>query len=494
MPFYKILDDAITVDDTTFTGATSATMQVIFNQAVSSGLPLQVRPGNYDFGNTQITGPIVVQGIPGTVNFRMTAGSEYILFMGAFTSAHFFGIDFDGQNAAFTANGTLIIQGLVNLQKASGTLISKASFERCTFRNSTLSGLSVNEVRTSVRNCIFSACQKKSIGVVSVDELTVSGSRFEDQDYAIHCSPGAVSNVDIDGNIIKRCRRNGIAFEPTGNVKINQNISVRNNKISKLLVADAWAVSRTDLASTGGEGNGILLLLSNNATVSGNDVSDCQFSAIRTNVSSQLTISSNLCRGSGETALYVEAALKFNNVDVPVGEYGAIVDGNLVYGGGAGISVVNFDQQGKFSTICGNVVRDISTRDITYTGVPGTYKTAGTGIYVEADATVSGNTVQNCYFGLALGTGTFTSDLAATGNIIRQTTLGIGVSGSSTKEILISGNLIAGYAVAGGAIKTFTFSQTTPLVISGAELAPANLASAVSGKINMIGNVKRQAI
>ena len=484
MPFYKILDDAIAVDDTTFTGATSATMQVIFNQAVTSGLPVQVRPGNYDFGNTSISGPIVVQGVPGTVNFRMTAGSEYILYMGAFTSAHFFGIDFDGQNVAFTANGTLIIQGLVNMQKASGTLISRASFERCTFRNSTLSGLSVNEVRTSVTNCVFSACQKKSIGVVSVDELTVSGSRFEDQDHAIHCSPGAALNVDIEGNIIKRCRRNGIAFEPSGTAKINQNISIRGNKINKLLASDTWAVSRTDLASTGGEGNGILLYLTTNAVVAGNDVADCQFSAIRTNVSSQLTISGNLCRGSGETALYVET------VGISVGELGAIVDGNLVYGGGAGISVVNFNTQGKFSTVSGNIVRDIATRDITHSG--GTYKTAGTGIYVEGDSAVTGNTIQNCYFGLALGTGTFTSDLIATGNVIRQTTLGIGVSGASTKEILISGNLIAGYS--SGAIKTFTYSETVPLIISGADLAPANLASLVSGKINMIGNVKRAVL
>jgi uncharacterized secreted repeat protein (TIGR03808 family) len=335
-----------------------------------------------------------------------------------------------------------------------------------------------------VRDCVFSACQKKSIGVVSVDELTVSGSRFEDQDYAIHCSPGAALNVNIDGNVIKRCRRNGIAFEPSGTAKINQNISVQGNKITKLLAADTWAVSRTDFASTGGEGNGILLYLSNNAVISGNDVSDCQFSAIRTNVSSQLTISNNVCRGSGETALYVET------VSISVGELGAIIDGNLVYGGGAGISVVNFNTQGKFSTVCGNIVRDIATRDITHSG--GTYKTAGTGIYVEADSAVTGNTIQNCYFGLALGTGTFTSDLIATGNVIRQTTLGIGVSGTSTKEILISGNLIAGYS--SGAIKTFTYSETVPLIISGADLAPANLASLVSGKINMIGNVKRAVL
>jgi uncharacterized secreted repeat protein (TIGR03808 family) len=155
------------------------------------------------------------------------------------------------------------------------------------------------------------------------------------------------------------------------------------------------------------------------------DVSDCEFSAIRTNVASQITITGNVCRGSGETALYVET------VGISVGEFGATVTGNVVYGGGAGISVVNFDFNGRFSTIAGNIVRDISPRTITYSG--GSYGTGGAGIYTEADAAVTGNTIQNTYIGIALGTNSYTSDLNATGNVIRQTTLGVGVSSSTPK-------------------------------------------------------------
>ncbi len=137
MPFYKTLDDAMVVDDTTFTGATSATMQVIFDLAVSTGLPVRVRPGIYDVGNTTILGPITVRATPGTVTFRLAAASSYILYLSAFTFAQFDGIVFDGQNLAMVIDPFFGTQGLVNLRRDSGTLISKASFQRCTFKNST---------------------------------------------------------------------------------------------------------------------------------------------------------------------------------------------------------------------------------------------------------------------------------------------------------------------------------------------------------------------
>lgn len=487
MPFYKTIDDAIVMDDATFAGAASGTLQAIVSLAITSGLPLVVRPGVYDATNVSITGPVAIRGIPGKVTFRMTAGAVGIFYLGAFTKAEFYGLIFDGANAAFTNDPALQpAQGLVNLRRDSGTLQSKAVFERCSFINSTRSGIGVNECRLLVTNCEFSGCALKSIGVMATDETQIRDSRFENQDHAIHFSPGAATNVVVEGNIVRKCRRNGIAFEPAGTVKINRNITVRDNKIGKLAPADTWAVSRTDMATTGAEGNGVLAYLSENVVISGNEIADCEFSAIRTNVASQVSVSDNVCRGSGETALYVET------VGISVGEFGATVTGNVVYGGGAGISVVNFDFNGKFSTVAGNIVRDVNPRTITHSG--GTYGTGGVGIYVEGDASVSGNTVENAYFGLALGTNAYARDICASGNVLRNTTLGIGASGSAPKEILISSNLIAGYA--SGAIKAFSYSGvgTPPFAITGAELCPANRGSAASGNIHMIGNVRRAVL
>ncbi len=314
----------------------------------------------------------------------------------------------------------------------------------------------------------------------------MGGSRFEDQDHALHFSPGASTNVSVENNVVRRCRRNGIAFEPSGSVKINKNLSIVNNKVEKLNSGDTWAVSRTNAATTGAEGNGILVYLCENVVIEGNDVSDCEFSAIRSNVTSQITVTGNICRGSGETALYIET------VGISVGEFGATVTGNVIYGGGAGISVVNFDFDGRFSTIADNIVRDITARTIAYSS--GSYGTSGAGIYTEADTAVTGNSIQNTHFGLVLGTNTYTSDLNAAGNVIRQTTLGVGVASSAPKDVLISSNLIAGYS--SGAIKTITYtgSGTPPYSIVGAELCPANLGSANSGNVHMIGNVRRATL
>ncbi|WP_186400565.1 TIGR03808 family TAT-translocated repetitive protein [Stappia sp. P2PMeth1] len=487
MAYYRILDDAIVMDDNTFSGATSASLQAIFNQAVSNGLPLVARPGVYNAANISVTGPISVRGVPGKVTFRMTAGASGILYLGAFEKAEFYGIIFDGDGQSFT-NDTLLqpSQGLVNMRKDSGSLISKADFNTCTFINSTQCGIGVNECRLLVTDCEFANCALKSIGVIATDGANVRDSRFEDQDYALHFSPGASTNVSVENNVVRRCRRNGIAFEPSGSVKINKNISVVNNKVEKLISDDTWAVSRTNPASTGAEGNGILTYLCENVVIEGNDVSDCEFSAIRSNVTSQITVTGNICRGSGETALYVET------VGISVGEFGATVTSNVVYGGGAGISVVNFDFNGRFSTISNNVVRDITVRTITYSG--GSYGTSGSGIYVEADTAVIGNSIQNTHFGLVLGTNTYTSDLNATGNVIRQTTLGIGVASSTPKDVLISSNLIAGFS--SGAIKsvTYTGSGTPPYSIVGAELCPANLGSSNVGNVHIIGNVRRASL
>lgn len=49
----------------TFSGATSATLQTIFSQAISSGLELVAKPGVYDAADVVIDGPISVRCVPG---------------------------------------------------------------------------------------------------------------------------------------------------------------------------------------------------------------------------------------------------------------------------------------------------------------------------------------------------------------------------------------------------------------------------------------------
>lgn len=485
MVYYAVQNDAVIVGVTSFSGSISDTMQTAVNLASSNGLPLIARPGVYAFGNVSISSPISFRGVQGEVTFQMTSGATGILYLGAFGWAELEGIIFDGNNNAFSSDPNIPVQGLINMRRDSSSLMSKATFRLCTFQNSTICGLSTNQVRVQIENCYFSSCASYSAGIYASDEVTILNSRFENQDVAVHCITGATTNAKICGNIILRCRRNGIAFEPSGAAQIDQNIIVAGNIIAKLASSDTWAVSRTDTTTTGGEGNGILAYLCTNVVISNNEISDCQFSAIRCNASTTITISGNICQRSGETSLYVESSSS-------ISEYEATISGNVIDGGGAGIAVVNFNNGGRFSTITGNLVQNISSKTITYSA--GSYATTGVGIYVEGDATVSNNTIWTAYFGLALGTTSYSSDLNASGNIVRSTTLGIGVSTSNPKNTLITGNLIAGYS--SGAIMGFTYngSSSPPVAASGSELSPANLGSATSGNIFMIGNIKRATL
>lgn len=495
MPFYKILDNAIVVDDASFAGATSATMNTIIGQAVTTGLQVDFRPGNYDFGNLVINGPVRFRGSPGNTVFRMTAGSEYLLYLGAFTRACFSGITFDGMNNAFAPSPGLPVQALVNAQKASSTIASSIVFEQCRFIDSTRSGLSLNEVDATIDDCSFTNCAGRGIGAVSTSRLVVRDSHFEALDQAVHCSPGAASGVTIESNAIFDCRRNGIALEPIGaNAKVGKNIRISGNQIAKKNAM--WAVSQVDSGNTGWEGNGIIVLLAENVIVEGNEINDCRFSGIRLNVCSQASVADNVVRGSGETAIYVEAIHSdTNGQPINVGEFGATLSGNVVYGGGAGISAVNFNNGGTFATISGNILRDVSEKAIAY-GSGQQYWTTGAGIYVEGDCAVTGNSIRNCRLGIALGSNSDTRDLAATGNVIRQSTAAIAVSdaaraGTISKQVLLAGNLVAGYSAA---IQAFIYDGITGKAnLTGADFSPANRGSAVVGQVHMIGNVKRAA-
>ncbi|TIR78362.1 MAG: TIGR03808 family TAT-translocated repetitive protein, partial [Mesorhizobium sp.] len=75
-----------------------------------------------------------------------------------------------------------------------------------------------------------------------------------------------------------------------------------------------------------------------NVIISANVVSDCAFSAIRANSSSNLQITGNTCSRSGETGIYSEFSFE-----------GAILSNNLVDGAANGISIVNFNEGGRMA-------------------------------------------------------------------------------------------------------------------------------------------------
>jgi uncharacterized secreted repeat protein (TIGR03808 family) len=143
-----------------------------------------------------------------------------------------------------------------------------------------------------------------------------------------------------------------------------------------------------------------------------------------------MLVTGNVCRDSGETAIYAEFA--FEN---------AVISDNVVDGAANGISAPNLDQGGHGATISGNIVRNLHTDGPYDPGFPG----FGTGIGVEADAVVTGNLIDGApLYGINAGWGPFLRDVVVSSNTIRDARIGIGVSAADgAGRALIRGNMIA---------------------------------------------------
>jgi uncharacterized secreted repeat protein (TIGR03808 family) len=222
-------------------------------------------------------------------------------------------------------------------------------------------------------------------------------------------------------NLVERCGENGISLWRSA--KGDDGSIIRGNRIQDI---------RADAGGTGQYGNGVAVFRAGGVLVEGNQIRRCRFTAVRCNATSNAVVSGNVCREFGETALYVE-----------FGFDGAVVSGNLVDGAWEGIQVTNFaDHGGRLATVSGNVFRNLRAGPHIGDG----HRAGGRGIFVEGDVAVTGNIVDRAErIGLQLGWGPSLRDVAATGNVIRDTEMGIVVSvapGAGTASLV--GNTVSG--------------------------------------------------
>src|SRR5207302_9272479 len=107
----------------------------------------------------------------------------------------------------------------------------------------------------------------------------------------------------------------------------------------------------------------------------------------------------------------------------------AVIANNTVDGAAGGVSVCNFNEGGRIAVVQGNIIRNlIPKRPIGTAPDDG----AGVGIYIEADTSVTGNVIENApSYGIIAGWGKYLRDVAITGNVIRSSFVGIGVSAVS---------------------------------------------------------------
>jgi uncharacterized secreted repeat protein (TIGR03808 family) len=176
---------------------------------------------------------------------------------------------------------------------------------------------------------------------------------------------------------------------------------------------------------SGQNGNAINVFRAGNVIVRGNRVRSAAFSAVRGNSASNLQIIGNNCSALGEVALYAEFGFE-----------GAVIANNIVDGAATGISVTNFKEGGRLAVVQGNLIRNLVRPESDFCN----------GIFVEADAVVSGNVIENAPGnGILAGWGAYLRDVSITDNIVRNAGIGIAISvAPQAGSALIADNLIVG--------------------------------------------------
>jgi uncharacterized secreted repeat protein (TIGR03808 family) len=218
---------------------------------------------------------------------------------------------------------------------------------------------------------------------------------------------------------------------------------------------------------SGENGNAINVFRAGGVLVTSNRIADCAYSAVRANSAADVQIIANNVARMGEVALFVEFAFD-----------GAVVSSNLVDRAAVGVSVTNFNDGGRLATVSANIVRNISRRDVEVDA-------GGIGIAVEADTSVTGNTVEGAAVaGIRVGWGRFCRDVVVAGNVVRASGTGIAVAADQRAgNVLLAGNLISGSR--DGAIRAMDHDRHL-----GDDLAVAGTADPIlSRRLRLEGNM-----
>ncbi|MCB1438613.1 MAG: TIGR03808 family TAT-translocated repetitive protein [Nitratireductor sp.] len=380
----------------------SKLLQSILDKAASQNKPVFLPPGDYKVSNILLPSNTKLIGVPGSSRLVYSGNGHFLMGENA-EHIEITGIVADGQNRGFNPYAEALVR-LVNIEHAV--------MDNCRFLGSSGTGIRLDRSAGRIERC------------------SISGAAGE-------CAIMAYENegLIIVNNEVSDCANGGILVHrwqqaPDGTI-------VSGNRVSRIGAANG---------GTGEWGNGINVFRCGDVIITGNHVSDCAFTAIRSNAGSNVQISSNTCLNSGETAIYSE--FEFN---------GAVINSNVIDGGARGISITNFMQGGRMAVCSGNLIRNIRTT-APYEDDEHPF---GEGISAEADTVVTGNVIESASrYGLMLGWGPYLRDVVATSNIIRGSDIGVYVSVvEGVGPVRISGNTISG--AKGGAIIGHRWQEKT---------------------------------
>ena len=359
----------------------SPALQRAIEQTAAARVPLMLPPGVYRAGSLTLPAGARLVGCPGATRLLFTEGAALVAARDA-DHVTLTGLILDGGRRPFAG------RGLAHLAGGRGIRI-----EQCEVVGSAGDGVVLERIEGEVIGNTVT-----DVGGAAIFSLDARG-------------------LTIRGNMVRAADNNGILVWRS---EIGEDGTlVLDNRIE--------AISARSGAS-GHDGNAIHIFRAGNVVVRGNRI-NAAFSAVRGNAAANLQVIGNCCSDLKGVALYAEFE-------------GAVIADNVVDGAAIGVSVTNSNRGGRLAVVHGNLIRNLlPARPAGSDPEDG----AGIGISVEADSAVTGNVIENAPFaGIYLGSGPYARDLAATGNVVRGSAVGIAVSMSAgTGAALIAGNLIA---------------------------------------------------
>jgi uncharacterized secreted repeat protein (TIGR03808 family) len=400
---YGVVPDAL--------GADAKAFNRLLRDASARNMPVFLPPGIYRLSNIDLPANIRISGVPGATKLAYSGEGQFMRAMGGKRVA-LTDITIDGANRWLADDQP----GLMTFQQ-----VEDLTLERC-------------EILGAQK---FAVWAERCGG--RIDGNTISG--------AVASAVYAVESRDfaIRDNVIRDCGDGGILVHRW--TKGHDGTIVSGNRISRILAKSG---------GTGEYGNGVNVFRADGVQIANNYVSDCAFTAIRSNAGSNVQITSNQCLGSGETAIYSE-----------FGFDGAVISNNIIDGAANGILSVNFNEGGRLAVISGNLIRNLKLT------APYEQEDAffGIGIEAESDASVMGNVIENApRWGMLIGWGPYLRDVNVTGNVIRNAQVGIAatiVEGAG--QASIRQNIFSGIKEAAVAGYRWIEKVTGDLTVSGAE-------------------------
>lgn len=364
----------------------SAALQDAMLKAAADGRQLFLGAGTYFVSNLQVPSGLDLAGIAGETILAASGAAPVASIAGA-ANVRLSSLSFSAGPAGPEGDD----QGLLLVSASSGIRLADLGFS-----GGRANGLAIHDAEADISGCRFADHARAAIFALDSRGLAISSNRIG------NCGNGGIlvwgSAPRRDGSVIRGNVISGIGATAGGN---------------------------------GQNGNGINLFRVGDVVVADNQIAQCAFTAIRLNTTSDVTVTGNLCRMSGEVAIFSE-----------FGFSGSVIADNLVDDAATGISITNMDAGGRLATCSGNIVRNIRPRSEVNPD------TRPVGIYVEADTAVTGNAVDSVPgIGILAGNGPFLRNVTITGNSVTGAETGIAISterDAKTGKVLVANNLVSG--------------------------------------------------